>query len=112
VLAGEARAQTFRVVVVPGLQAHDLRPVAGRGAVGLLVPGAGPETGPQAAEAMLVRGVVRNSLRSGLPQEPVRIHFTRSRSIPAGSGFILVGLAWQWAFASHARSLGDARSLN
>src|SRR4029079_18058449 len=66
VLAGEARAATFRVVVVPGLQAHDLRPVADRGAVGLLVAGAGPETGPQAAEAMLARGVVRNSLRAGL----------------------------------------------
>jgi hypothetical protein len=92
VLAGEASAETFRVVVVPGLQAHDLRPVAGRGAVGLLVAGAGPETGPQAAEAMLARGVVRNSLRAGLPKEPVRIHFTRARSIPEGSGFIVVGL--------------------
>ena len=91
-LAGEAHAQTFRVVVVPGLQAHDLRPVEGRGAVGLLVAGAGPETSAEAAQAMLVRGVVRNSLREGLPTEPVRIRFTRARSIPAGSGFILVGL--------------------
>ncbi len=92
VLAGGAHAETFRVVVVPGLQAHDLRPVAGRGAVGLLVAGAGPETSARAAEAMLARGVVRNSLRAGLPTEPVRIRFTRARSIPAGSGFIVVGL--------------------
>ncbi len=84
--------ETFRVVVVPGLQAHDLRPVAGRGAVGLLVAGAGPETSARAAEAMLARGVVRNSLRSGLPTGPVRIRFTRARSIPTGSGFIVVGL--------------------
>ncbi|MGZ8695158.1 MAG: hypothetical protein ACXWYS_06940 [Gaiellaceae bacterium] len=91
-LAGEAHGQTFRVVVVPGLQAHDLQPVAKRGAVGLLVAGAGPETSNRAAEAMLARGVVRNSLRDGLPDEPVRIRFTRARSIPAGSGFIVVGL--------------------
>jgi hypothetical protein len=92
VLAGEAHAQTFRVVVVPGLQAHDLRSVADRGAVGLLVPGAGPETSARAALAMLERGVVRNSLRDPLPSGPTRIRVDRSAAIPRGDDLIVVGL--------------------
>jgi hypothetical protein len=93
VLAGEAHAtQTFRVVVVPGLEAHDLGAVADRGAVGLLVPGAGPETSARAAAAMLSHGVVRNSLRDSLPTGPARIRVQRTASIPRGDDVIVVGL--------------------
>ena len=37
-------------------------------AVGLLVPGAGPETSRDRALAALIRGEVRNSLRGGSPE--------------------------------------------
>ena len=90
--AGSAHAQAFRVVVVPGLQAHELRTVASHGAVGLLVPGAGPETSARAAAVMLAQGVVRNSLRGAPPSGPVRIRVEQSRSIPTGGRFIVVGL--------------------
>ena len=92
VLAGEAHAQTFRVVVVPGLRAHDLRQVAQRGAVGLLVPGAGPETNGGWALAMLERGVVRNSLLDPTPPGPARIRVEQAVAIPRGNHLIVVGL--------------------
>ena len=65
-LVGEAQATTFRVVAVPTLDIERLD----SGAVGLLVPGAGPETSAALARAALVRGEVRNSLRNGLPEGP------------------------------------------
>jgi hypothetical protein len=65
-LVGEAQATTFQVVVVPTLDIERLD----SGAVGLLVPGAGPETSAALARAALVRGEVRNSLRNGLPEGP------------------------------------------
>lgn len=65
--AGEAQATTFEVIVVPGLRLSDLPQLEDEGAVGLLVPGAGPETSGELARASLVRGEVRNSLRGGLP---------------------------------------------
>lgn len=71
-VAGEADATTFRVVVVPTLD-----PGAVRGAVGLLVPGAGPETSRVLAEAALVRGEARNSLRGGLPEGPPLISLSQ-----------------------------------
>jgi hypothetical protein len=80
------------VVVVPGLQAHDLRTLAPRGAVGLLVPGAGPETSARAARVMLAQGVIRNSLRGAPPPGPVRIRVEQSQSIPTGGRFIVLGL--------------------
>ena len=43
-MAGSAQATTFQVVVVPGLTLDDLEDVADTGAVGLMNPGAGPET--------------------------------------------------------------------
>jgi hypothetical protein len=65
---GEAQATTFDVVVVPGLRLSDLPRLERQGAVGLLVPGAGPETSFELARAALERGEVRNSLRGGLPE--------------------------------------------
>ena len=62
-MAGSAQATTFQVVVVPGLTLDDLEDFADRGAVGLLNPGAGPETSRSLAMRALVTGEVRNSLR-------------------------------------------------
>jgi hypothetical protein len=67
---GSAPATEFEVVVVPGLTLADLPELEQLGAVGLLVPGAGPETSAELAHAALVRGETRNSLRGGLPTGP------------------------------------------
>jgi hypothetical protein len=88
--AADAQATTFRVVVIPGLSLDDLSRLEARGAVGLLVPGAGPETSGAAARAALVRGEVRNSLR-GTPTGPVLIDFETERSVPPPP-VIVVGL--------------------
>jgi hypothetical protein len=71
-MAGSAQATTFQVVVVPGLTLDDLEEEADTGAVGLLNPGAGPETSRAIALRALLTGEVRNSLREkglggGLP---------------------------------------------
>jgi hypothetical protein len=77
-MGGEAQATTFRVVVVPE---YELGGIVG--AVGLLVPGAGPETSDAMARAALVRGEVRNSLRGGLPEGPPLIGIaTRHERVP------------------------------
>jgi hypothetical protein len=62
-MAGSAQATNFQVVVVPGLTLDDLDEFAGRGAVGLLNPGAGPETSRRLAMRALFTGEIRNSLR-------------------------------------------------
>ena len=61
------------MVVIPGLELADLTRLEDRGAAGLLVPGAGPETSGTLARAALLRGEVRNSLRAGVPEGPVLI---------------------------------------
>jgi hypothetical protein len=62
-MAGSAQATTFQVVVVPGLTLDDLEEVSDTGAVGLMNPGAGPETSRALARRALLTGEVRNSLR-------------------------------------------------
>jgi hypothetical protein len=62
-MAGTAQATTFQVLVVPGLTLDDLEEQADRGAVGLLNPGAGPETSRRLAMRALFSGEIRNSLR-------------------------------------------------
>jgi hypothetical protein len=62
-MAGSAQATTFQVVVVPGLTLDDIEDVADTGAVGLMNPGAGPETSRALALRALLSGEVRNSLR-------------------------------------------------
>jgi hypothetical protein len=66
-MAGSAQATTFQVVVVPGLTLDDLENIADTGAVGLLNPGAGPETSRALALRALLSGEVRNSLRGDDP---------------------------------------------
>jgi hypothetical protein len=84
-----AQRQQMQVVVVPGLQLEDLELLARRGAVGLLVPAAGPRASRRSAEAALVRGEVRNSLRGGLPDGPVLISFVRRDRPPPGPAIVL-----------------------
>lgn len=95
-----AQAQTFRIVVVPGLELEDLRPFAAAGAaVGLLVPANGPKTSGLQARAALVRGAVESSYLGGIPEGPPKVSFVESRprgatlgDQPASRPFILLGL--------------------
>jgi hypothetical protein len=89
---GEAQATTFDVVVVPELRLSDLPRLEEQGAVGLLVPGAGPETSFELAWAALERGEVRNSLRGGLPEGPRLIAPTTGRLGTAPPPAIYLGL--------------------
>jgi hypothetical protein len=93
-MAGPAQATDFQVVVVPGFTLDDLESVQDRGAVGLLNPGAGPETSAALAQAALVRGEVRNSLRGGLPDgEPlIDLRYLAEREGPFLGPGIYVGL--------------------
>jgi hypothetical protein len=88
-LVGEAQAKGFRVVVVPGLDVEELAQLEDIGAVGLLVPGAGPETSAGLARAALVRGEVRNSLRDGVPKGSPLISVETSTSVPAAPVIVL-----------------------
>lgn len=89
ILAGPAHAgRQLPVVVVPGLELADLERLAGRGAVGLLVPGAGPEVSGVSARAALARGEVRNSLRGGLPAGRELIRVRTSSNLPV-QGIVL-----------------------
>jgi hypothetical protein len=89
---GFAQGGQIPVVVVPGLGLEDLEPLARRGAVGLLVPAAGPRASQRAAEAALVRGKLRNSLRGGLPEGRALISFVRRGRPPSDGPAIVLGL--------------------
>jgi hypothetical protein len=65
---GAAEQERLPVFLLPTDDIAVLETLAGRGAVGLLVPDAGPRTSGARARASLVRGEVRNSLRGGLPE--------------------------------------------
>ena len=88
--AGHHR-QVFRVVVVPGLSIADLPQLASEGAVGLLVPNAGPDTSQWDAFAGMVRGVLYNT-RLPRPKDSVLIHVQQSADIPSTGPVIVVGL--------------------
>jgi hypothetical protein len=83
---GAAQAAEFRVVVVPSLELAD---VAARGAVGLLVPGAGPTVSAATARAALVRGKVENSLRGGFPSGPPLLRVEAAPGIPRPPAIVL-----------------------
>lgn len=84
-LVGDAQATRFQVVVIPGLSVQELAQLERLGAVGLLVPGAGPETSAALAHAALVRGEVRNSLRDGTPEGPPLISIETSAEFRASA---------------------------
>lgn len=89
---GEAQATTFEVVLVPRMQLSELPLLEQKGAVGLLVPGAGPETSAALAHAALTHGVARNSLRGGLPEGPPLVAVSTGRLGSVAGPAIYVGL--------------------
>jgi hypothetical protein len=88
--AGHHR-QVFPVYVVRGLTLGDLPQLATEGAVGLMVPNAGPRTSQAAAFAGMVRGVLYNT-RLPWPRDRVLIHVRGVSSIPQSGPAIVVGL--------------------
>jgi hypothetical protein len=68
--ASAQRGQELDVVIARDV---DLEALAGKGAIGLLVPDAGPETSRARALASLLRGERRNSLRGDPPSGPALI---------------------------------------
>jgi hypothetical protein len=91
-LAGPAGSETFRVVVVPGLELANLRALETRGAVGLLVPAAGPTTSGADARAALVRGAVSDSLRGERPSGTPLLTFETAATPPSSGPAIVLGL--------------------
>jgi hypothetical protein len=87
--AAPAHAEELRVVVVPELEVSDLRPLSKRGAVGLLVPDAGPETSAARALAALERGEVRNSLLGDDPPGDPLIEPEFAQGPPANRVIVL-----------------------
>ena len=83
--------QVIPVVVVRGLSLADLPGLAQEGAVGLLVPNAGPRTSAGDAFAGMVRGVLYNA-RLPRPHDFVLIHVTKANKIPRHGPLIVVGL--------------------
>jgi hypothetical protein len=77
-----AAEQKLRVLILPTSDLAVLESLAARGAVGLLVPDAGPRTSEARARAALVRGQVRNSLREGLPEGAVLIEIAGETGPP------------------------------
>jgi hypothetical protein len=83
--------QVFPVVVVRGLTLGDLPQLATEGAVGLMVPNAGPRTSQAAAFAGMVRGILYNT-RLRFPRDAVLIRVEKATEIPAHGPAIVVGL--------------------
>src|ERR671925_1995836 len=79
----------LRVVVVPSLERGDLAALEARGAVGLLVPDAGPETSAARSRAALERGEVRNSILGGLPGGKPLVEAETAAAIPSGPAIVL-----------------------
>ena len=83
--------QIFPVYVVKGLSLGDLPQLATEGAVGLMVPNAGPRTSQADAFAGMVRGILYNT-RLPRPHDTVLIHVKAANSIPQHGPAIVVGL--------------------
>ena len=83
--------QVLPVVVVRGLTIADLPVLATEGAVGLMVPNAGPRTSQAAAFAGMVRGILYNT-RLAWPRDMVLIHVRQASEIPQHGPAIVVGL--------------------
>ncbi len=94
--------QVFRVVVVSDLSVADLPQLAAAGAVGFVVPNAGPRTSAGDAFAGMVRGVLYNT-RLARPRDIVLIHVDKARSIPLRGPVIVIGLPPQMRVANDRR---------
>jgi hypothetical protein len=90
--AESAAKQRLPVIVVRGLELQDLEQLSQRGAVGLLVPAAGPRANERSAEAALVRGKVENSLRGGVPEGTPQIAVKHAARLPREGPAIVLAL--------------------
>jgi hypothetical protein len=96
--AGTALAKTvpgtapFRVVILDHMAGWQLRQFARRGAIGLLVPGAGPTTNRRQALAQLVRGRQENAHLGGVPQGPALLSANLATGTPSHARTIIVTL--------------------
>ena len=88
--AGTADAQP--VVAVRGLTLDDLPALARHGAVGLLVPNAGPTTSAALALAGIERGALHNARLGPRPDGPVLIHVRTASAIPSARGAVMLAL--------------------
>ena len=88
-LAAPAEAAELRVVVVPELELADLEALSQRGAIGLLVPDAGPETSATRSLAALERGAVRNSLLGEAPSGDRLVEPGFGHNVPAPPAIVL-----------------------
>jgi hypothetical protein len=95
--------QQVPVVVVRGLSLADLPQLAQRGAIGLLVPSAGPRTSAALAYAGIVRGVLHNSRLGARPDAPVLIRTAAADAVPAGTRAIVLGLPPNRSVANDVR---------
>lgn len=84
-----ADAAELRVVVVPELEFADLEALSQQGAVGLLVPDAGPETSGARSLAALEHGAVRNSLLGDDPPGDPVLEAGFARSPPREPAIVL-----------------------
>ncbi len=87
--ATQGAERPLPVVVVDGLELAELERLAGRAAVGLLVPGAGPETSATLARAAVEHAEARNSLHGGFPEGPRRIRVEVTTAVPDGPAIVL-----------------------
>jgi len=94
--------QLFAVYVVRGLTLGDLPQLATEGAVGLMVPNAGPRTSQADAFAGMVRGILYNT-RLPKPRDTVLIHVRSANAIPQHGPAIVVGLPPALATANDRR---------
>ena len=96
--AGPAMSKTvpgsppFRVLVVDHLSPSQLRHMAMHGAIGLLVPGAGPTTNRRQALAQLVRGAQVDAHLGGVPSGPRVISAALATGTPTGMRTIVVAM--------------------
>jgi hypothetical protein len=82
----------FRVVILDHMAGWQLRQFARRGAVGLLVPGAGPTTNRRQALAQLVRGRQMNAHLGGVPDGPPLLSANLATGTPSHTRTIVITL--------------------
>ena len=82
----------FRVVILDHMAGWQLRQFARHGAVGLLVPGAGPTTNRRQALAQLVRGRQQNAHLGGVPSGPPILSANSATGTPSHTRTIIVTL--------------------
>jgi len=98
VTAAPATAKTvpgsppFRVVILDHMAGWQLRQFARHGAVGLLVPGAGPTTNRRQALAQLVRGRQENAQLGGVPAGQPLLSANLATGTPSHARTIIVTL--------------------